>query len=196
MPPARARGRAVSRQTAGNRRCEPRSRRETSSFPRRSTPWEASRLPPPGRNRTARRRSDRHSAPSATPSSGSRQLWYRGRCYPLFGSGSAGLGKEGHDWTPIIFSEILQSRSRRFTADGGNSCVVFFIRCLQFVVGKVSPQRGFKNSAFLRRRPTAEMTPIMRSVLSVSSARLLPDGYVDDAEIAFLIAVLGKVLPE
>src|SRR6202030_2381936 len=77
MPPARARGRAVSRQTAGNRRCEPRSRRETSSFPRRSTPWEASRSPPPGRNRTARRRSDRHSAPSATPSSGSRQLWHR-----------------------------------------------------------------------------------------------------------------------
>src|SRR5467141_3912752 len=77
MPPARARGRAVSRQTAGNRRCEPRSRRETSSFPRRSTPWEASRSPPPGRNRTVRRRSDRHSAPSATPSSGSRQLWHR-----------------------------------------------------------------------------------------------------------------------
>src|SRR6266478_2833675 len=77
MPPARARGRAASRQTAGNRRCEPRSRRETSSFPRRSTPWEASRSPPPGRNTTARRRSDRHSAPSATPSSGSRQLWHR-----------------------------------------------------------------------------------------------------------------------
>src|ERR1700730_14112954 len=77
MPPARARGRAASRQTAGNRRCERRSRRETSSFPRRSTPWEASRSPPPGRNRTARRRSDRHSAPSATPSSGSRQLWHR-----------------------------------------------------------------------------------------------------------------------
>src|SRR6266436_7832679 len=77
MPPARARGRAASRQTAGNRRCEPRSRRETSSFPRRSTPWEASRSPLPGRNRTARRRSDRHSAPSATPSSGSRQLWHR-----------------------------------------------------------------------------------------------------------------------
>src|SRR6266853_850225 len=77
MPPARARGRAASRQTAGNRRCEPRSRRETSSFPRRSTPWEASRSPPPGRNRTARRRSDRHSARRATPSSGSRQLWHR-----------------------------------------------------------------------------------------------------------------------
>jgi hypothetical protein len=41
-----------------------------------------------------------------------------------------------------------------------------------------------------------EMTPIMRNVLSVSSAPLLPDGYVDDAEIAYLIAVLGKVLPE
>src|SRR6202040_466060 len=45
MPPARARGRVASRQTAGDRRCEPRSRRETSSFPRRSTPWEASRSP-------------------------------------------------------------------------------------------------------------------------------------------------------
>ena len=42
---AASRGRAVSRQTAGDRRCEPRSRRETSSFPRRSTPWEASRSP-------------------------------------------------------------------------------------------------------------------------------------------------------
>jgi hypothetical protein len=81
-------------------------------------------------------------------------------------------------------------------ADGGNSCVGCFIRCRRFVVGKVSPQRGFKNPAFLRRRPTAEMTSIMRSVLSVSSAPLLPDGYVDDTEIAYLVAVSGKVLPE
>jgi hypothetical protein len=40
------------------------------------------------------------------------------------------------------------------------------------------------------------MTPIMHNVLSVSSAPLLPDGYVDHAEITYLIAVLGKVLPE
>jgi hypothetical protein len=54
---------------------------------------------------------------------------------------------------------------------------------------------GWASNLGNRWRSTAEMTPIMRSVLSVSSAPL-PDGYVDDAEIAYLIAVLGKVLPE
>ena len=58
------------------------SRRETASSPRRSTPWEASRSPPPGRNRTAPRQSDRRSAPRAIPSSGSRQLCHRRTMLP------------------------------------------------------------------------------------------------------------------
>jgi hypothetical protein len=65
-------------------------------------------------------------------------------------------------------------------------------------VGVVSKGYGVGWASNLGNRwtSTAEMTPIMRNVLSVRSAPLLPDGYVDDAEIAFLIAVLGKVLPE
>jgi hypothetical protein len=47
---------------------------------------------------------------------------------------------------------------------------------------------GWASNLGNRWRSTAEMTPIMRNVLSVSSAPLLPDGYVDYAEIAYLIA--------
>ena len=48
----------------------------------------------------------------------------------------------------------------------------------------------------MRLLPETVVDPIGRTGASACYRSALPDGYVDDAEIAFLIAVLGKVLPE